>query len=285
MHELGFREFLLADDIFTSDQQWAGEVCEAITATGIDMAWTCQNGIRVESADLDLFRKLRKAGCYRVSFGFESGNDEVLKLFGKGGRATVQQGREAVRLAREAGIDTCGFFLLGLSSDTEQTMLETIEFARKLPVDMLKFGITVAFPGTPMFRSYHERGLVRSYDWDDYHVYTERPLFAHPNLDYGTVLALMKVAYRRAITLNPRFIFRRVLHGIRTGEFFWDAYYFFKWLFLTPTNREAIPARYHARDRWPRVVHGPDRELKLLDYQVVRKTERSASAPLAARVS
>ena len=127
MHSLGFREFLLADDIFTSDQKWAGEVAEAITATGTNMLWTCQNGIRVESADAALFQKMRRAGCYRVSFGFESGNDEVLKQFGKGGRATVEQGRKAVQMARQAGIETSGFFLLGLSSDTVETMEETVQ--------------------------------------------------------------------------------------------------------------------------------------------------------------
>ena len=93
MHALGFREFMLADDIFTSDQNWAIEVCEAITRTGIDMAWTCSNGIRVESAKKNLFEALLRAGCYRVSFGFESGNDDVLQLFGKGGRATIEQGK------------------------------------------------------------------------------------------------------------------------------------------------------------------------------------------------
>lgn len=55
MYELGFREFMLADDIFTSDQRWAVKVCEAIAATRVDMAWSCTNGIRVESADDELF--------------------------------------------------------------------------------------------------------------------------------------------------------------------------------------------------------------------------------------
>ena len=83
MYSLGFKEFMLADDIFTSDNKWAKNVCDEITKTNIDMPWSCSNGIRVESADKDLFKSLRKSGCYRVSFGFESGNDEVLKMFGK----------------------------------------------------------------------------------------------------------------------------------------------------------------------------------------------------------
>ncbi len=81
MHRFGYREFALADDIFTSDPAWAVAVSEAILRTGLDMAWTCTNGIRVESADDRLFQAMRRAGCYRVSFGFESGNDEVLKRF------------------------------------------------------------------------------------------------------------------------------------------------------------------------------------------------------------
>lgn len=254
LYRLGYREFMLADDIFTSDQSWAVEVCEAIAkrqAKGVDMAWSCTNGIRVESADDRLFQALRAAGCYRVSFGFESGNDEVLKSFGKGGKASIEQGRTAVAKARKAGIDTSGFFMLGLSPDTEATMMDTIEFARKLPLDMMKFGVSIAFPGTPMFNNYVSKGLVRSYDWDDYFIYTEKPLFAHPQLSYDTIKEYMNIAYKKAILHNPGFIVRRILRGFRTGEFFWDLYYAVKF-FLMPTIGKQPTSRYYAPDRWPR---------------------------------
>lgn len=269
IYSLGFREMMLADDIFTSDQGWAVRVCEAIAAKKTDLAWSCTNGIRVESADDRLFQSMRKAGCYRVSFGFESGNDSVLKQFGKGGRATIQQGRTAVEMARNAGIDTSGFFLLGLSPDTEETMRDTIEFARRLPLDMLKFGITIAFPGTPMFSDYAAKGLVRSFDWDDYHIYTERPLFNHPTLSYDTVLSCVSRAYREAILLNPAYIARRLRRGMRTGEFFWDAYYFLKFVSMPATNR-GHSIQYYASHRWP-MCDFQKRSLRPVDYQVVKK--------------
>lgn len=250
MYELGYREFMLADDIFTSDQKWAVKVCEAISATGIKMAWSCTNGIRVESADERLFQSLRSSGCYRVSFGFESGDDSILKAFGKGGTASIKKGKEAVKLARKTGIDTNGFFLLGLSPDTEESMNTTIEFARKLPLDMLKFGIAIGFPGTPMFNNYMKKGLIKSYNWDDYHIYTDRPLFTHEHLKYETILKFLDYAYKRVILTNFSFIFRRVLRGIRTGEFFWDFYYFMKFVLMPATNK-AIPAKYYAQERWP----------------------------------
>lgn len=250
LYELGFREFMLADDIFTSDQKWAVEVCEAILKIKVKIAWSCTNGIRVESADERLFNALHKAGCYRVSFGFESGNDEVLKQFGKGGKASVEQGKKAVNLARKAGIDTNGYFMLGLSPDTEETMKETIEFARHLPLDMLKFGTTIAFPGTPMFKEYLNKGLIRSFDWDDYHIYTGRPLFNHPRISSEAIAKYMDLAYHRTLITNPAYILRRIWRGIRTGEFFWDAYYFLKFVFM-PATSKAVSARYYARGRWP----------------------------------
>lgn len=260
MYRLGWREFMLADDIFTSDHGWAVEVCNAIAAGGTGMVWSCTNGIRVESADDDLFNAMHRAGCYRVSFGFESGDDTILKAFGKGGRATISQGKVAVKTARKANIDTNGFFMLGLSPDTEESMLKTIEFARVLELDMLKFGIAIAFPGSPMFNDYIDKGLVKSYDWDGYHIYTEQALFAHPYLDYKTILRYMKIGYRKAILTNLGFIYRRLLRGLRTGEFFWDAYYGLKFAFMPTTASASEAIQYYANDRWPQhdfALHPP----------------------------
>ncbi len=251
MASFGYREFALADDIFTSDPAWAKKVSSAIIKTGIDMAWTCTNGIRVESADKELFKVMRAAGCYRVAFGFETGNDEVLKAFGKGGKATLEKGIEAVDMARAAGMDTSGCFMLGLSPDTESTMNDTIEYARIQSLDMMKFGITIAFPGTPIFKEYRQRGLIRSYNWDEYFIYTTKALFAHPNLTFDKVTEYAGKAYHRAVLTNPAFIFRRLWRGIRTGEFFWDIHYFVRF-FLSPSiSAQAHTAVYFAPDRWP----------------------------------
>ncbi len=281
LYKLGFREFHLADDIFTSDQKWAAAVCDAVAAADVDILWTASNGIRVESADEDLFKKMRRAGCYRVAFGFESGSDEVLKLFGKGGRATIEQGHRAVQLARKTGIDTLGFFLLGLSPDTEETMRDTIELARRLPLDMLKFGITVAFPGTPMFNEGVKNNWIKSYNWDDYFIYTEEPLFYHRYLDYETILRYMRYAWRRTVLLNPRLWLQRFVRGIRTKEIFSDLYYFTKYITLGATN-PTYPAKYYARDRWPQwdfVTNSP----APAQYQKVGTTKIQVVGELTAR--
>ena len=277
MKELGFNEFMLADDIFTSDQAWAYSVCEAIIETGVKIIWSCTNGIRVESANDKLFEIMRCAGCYRVSFGFESGNSEVLKKFGKGGKATIEQGRKAVQKARNSGLDVNGYFLLGLSSDTEASMLDTINYARSLPLDMLKFGITIAFPGTKMFEDYLKEGLVRSFNWDDYFIYSVEPLFAHRNLSYQTIKKYMSIAYKKAILANIGFIGRRIWRGIKTGELFWDIYYAL-YFFMLPSVGNKPAGNYYSKERWPKheFIKSPP---KPAFYHVVKNTKKLSSPP------
>ncbi|MFC1522187.1 B12-binding domain-containing radical SAM protein [Elusimicrobiota bacterium] len=280
MRRLGYREFTLADDIFTSDQAWAKAVSEEMIRADLDMTWTCTNGIRVESAEPKMFEAMRKAGCYRVAFGFETGSDDVLKGFGKGGKASIEQGREAVKMAKAAGIETIGFFLLGLSHDNEETVMDTINYARSLPLDMLKFGIAIAFPGTPMFVEYRKKGLIRSYNWDDYFIYTTQPLFAHPKLSIERINEYMGIAYRKAILANPSFITRRLWRGIKTGEFFWDVYYFLKFATAPAINKQTHSAIYFAKDKWPKY----DFTTKPITYYPIRHASNTSTKEASAGI-
>ncbi len=271
LQALGFREAVLVDDIFTSDQDWAARVCDAIIAAGVKIAWTCTNGIRVESADEKLFQKMYEAGCYRVSFGFESGNDDILRAFGKGGKASIELGKQAARIARKCKLETSGFFMLGLAADTEKTMEDTIRFASELPLEMIKFGRTVAFPGTEMFNRYHAKGIIQSYNWDDYYTYSNESLFTHSNLSRETVEKYAQMAYKRAVLFNPGFIWRRLTHGLRTGSIFWDIYYVLKFLLMPPLSTK-VSSRYYASDRWPRYEFRGQLPSRTT-YQAVRKSK------------
>jgi anaerobic magnesium-protoporphyrin IX monomethyl ester cyclase len=216
---------------------------------------------------------MRKAGCYRVSFGFESGNDDVLKSFGKGGRASVKEGRRAVREAQKAGIEVNGFFLLGLTGDTKETMLDTIEFARSLaPMDLLKFGTAIAFPGTDMFNNYAEKGLVKSYDWDNYFVYTNQDMFTHENLTYTTIQQYMKKAYNRAIIFNPRFAWQRFYRAITTGQLLNEIYYAIKF-FSNPVSDDRTESIYYGKERWPvyDFESNPPQKLPYLEVKTSKK--------------
>ena len=113
---------------------------------------------RVDSIDKDLSVKMKEAGCDRIFFGIESGNDRILKMMNK--KITVEAARNAVNAAHEARIRTGAFFILCYPGETDLTVLDTLRFATSLPLDYLSFTIPYPLPGTALF----ERVKVRK-DW------------------------------------------------------------------------------------------------------------------------
>ncbi len=227
MLEAGFREIHIWEDGFATDLDHAKAVCDEIVARGLKFPWNVYNGIRIGRLDGELFRKLRKAGCYRVSLGIESGCQEILDRVKKG--IKLDQVREAVSLARSAGVETLSFFLVGLPGETEETMRRTIEFARELDCDLNKVGIATPIPGTPMFEEYDRKGLILTRDWARYSFHSREGVARHENLDYATIRKYYDLFYKE-LYLSPHFIWKRLRRGFKTGEIFFDLIYFLKTL-------------------------------------------------------
>lgn len=230
LKSFGFNEFALTDNIFTTDVERTKEICRRIINEKVKISWQCHNGIRVDTGDEEMFKLMKKAGCYRVAFGFESGNDEILRKFGKGGKASMEQAFNIVRMVRKAGIEILGYFMLGLLDDTEETMIETIEFGRKLDLDLVKIGYCIPFPGTSMYNTLKQKRLLKSKSWESYNVYKLVDLFIHPNVKSDVLEKYYKLAYRRMIYTNPRFILRRFKRALVEGKIIQEAYYFTKFV-------------------------------------------------------
>lgn len=159
VRKFGVDVVTISDDHFTSSQKRTLEICRMLHERKLDKTpWTCSNGIRVETASMELLTAMKKAGCTAVAFGIESGSDEALERMGK--KISLEKVRTAVSNARKAGINTLsGFFMIGTPWDTEQTMKETIEFAKSLPLDFAQFAIATPYPGTEMYEMVKDRML------------------------------------------------------------------------------------------------------------------------------
>ncbi|KKR82042.1 MAG: Radical SAM domain protein [Parcubacteria group bacterium GW2011_GWD2_40_9] len=226
MLRMGFREIHIWEDGFSTDLNRAKEICRLIIKRKLYFPWNIYNGIRVDRIDEELLRLLKKAGCYRISIGIESGNQNVIKIVNKG--ITLEQIRRAVKIIKEAGIESLGFFMVGLPGDTEGTMQDTINFAKELKLDLPKVGMLMPLPGTPVFADWEKKGLIKSRDWSKYIFHAERSaVYSHPNLDFATIRRYYDKFYRE-LYLSPRFIWKRFWRGLRTGDIFYDIYYFLK---------------------------------------------------------
>ncbi len=143
----GINSFYFIDDLFTIDAKRLAQITDRIVAEKMDVRWQCLG--RVDRVDPESLRRMYAAGCRRIHYGIESGNQEILNRIGKD--TTIEQVRQAVRWAQEAGIQTKGYFMLGLPGDTEETMQQTVDFAASLDLDETMFSLTTPFPGTRLW--------------------------------------------------------------------------------------------------------------------------------------
>jgi radical SAM superfamily enzyme YgiQ (UPF0313 family) len=129
--------------------------------------WSCTT--RVSDATPDLLRKMNNAGCYYVFYGFESANDKILKIAKKSIRR--DQIQKAVEWTKQYGIIPAGSFIIGLPGDTEESILDTIEFGKMLDLYSITFPIATPFPGSELreMALRNEYGMnIMSHDWSDY---------------------------------------------------------------------------------------------------------------------
>jgi anaerobic magnesium-protoporphyrin IX monomethyl ester cyclase len=149
----GYDRIHFADDVFTLNRERVLKICDEIRRRGLHFKWECLG--RVDSIDEEISIAMKDAGCDRIYFGIESGNDSVLKLMKK--KITLDRARKAVYAAHEAGLATGAFFILCYPGETDDTVLETLRFAVSLPLDYLSFTVPYPLPGTALYERMNGR--------------------------------------------------------------------------------------------------------------------------------
>jgi anaerobic magnesium-protoporphyrin IX monomethyl ester cyclase len=125
------------------------------------VSWVCNS--RVDTVSPQLLRAIKRAGCWMIGYGIESGNQGVLDSVKKG--TTLADAVSAVRMAHEVGLEVTGHCILGFPGESVKTMQETIDFAKFLRLDYAQFYCAVAFPGSVMYKQAVKSGWLDTDDW------------------------------------------------------------------------------------------------------------------------
>ena len=205
----GVKEIDFYDDCFNADLNFAHKVMDLIIEKKLNLHLRFSNGIRINNIDPDILRKFKQAGVDWISFGIESGNQEILNKIPK--VITLEQIRQAVKMTKDAGITVCGFMLLGLLGDTKETMQQTIDFAKELDLDLAVFGMLTPYPGSRVWDEIKKNGELLIKNWDDFHHTTARMTFRHPDVAPPEVVEEMYKKAHKEFYMRPKYIFKRAL--------------------------------------------------------------------------
>ena len=151
-------------DTATMNRKWIYEFCDQVEKLPFKVRIVTNS--RVDTVDLAMLKRMKKAGFWMICYGVESGDNKVLAMNKK--EATVEQAKQAVKWAKEAGLKVWSYFMLGMLGDNAETMQKTIQLSLKLPSDIVNFAISAPYPGTEYGQIAEEKGWLKDSRWEAY---------------------------------------------------------------------------------------------------------------------
>jgi anaerobic magnesium-protoporphyrin IX monomethyl ester cyclase len=209
----GHDEIYFDDDTFTIDRQRVMDICRLMLERGLDdeVEWIAQ--CRVDTVDREMLEAMKAANCGYILFGVESGSAQMLKAMKKG--ITLDKVRHAFRLTKEVGIKTQAFFLFGMPGETQETIRETVEFAKELNASSTQFAVAIPHPGTALYEECKTNGWLTSENWADYTsemCVIETPWLTAREVEEARIRAYREYYYR------PQFIVGEALRVRRLAD-------------------------------------------------------------------
>jgi anaerobic magnesium-protoporphyrin IX monomethyl ester cyclase len=213
LKDLGIHNIHMYADLFTVDRQQVMGLCSLILKEGLKIRWTCNS--RVDFVDEEMLQLMGKSGCWMISWGIESANEEILRRARK--RISLEKVERALRWSKAAGIKNWGYFIIGLPGETEETIQQTIDFSKKLPLDLALFHIAAPYPGTPFFFEVLENGWFRpGTRWEEVDM-DRSTVLDYPGLSAEQLERAAQRAFREwAMRPGPVWTFIKSVNGLAT---------------------------------------------------------------------
>lgn len=207
------RYFGFNDASFPYSKETGVEFCDEFTGRQLHKNINWVSEMRVDLADFELLKKMKDAGAHLVMYGFEVGNQGILDTVKQG--VTLKQAKIAMEYTKKAGLMSLGLFMLGLPGETKETCEETINFAKELDCDFVKFNICVPYPGSGLFDMYKDK--IKNADefdkfnsWYDWFSGTGDLIYTPEGMTSKDLKNLQRKAML-SFYVRPRIVFKNII--------------------------------------------------------------------------
>jgi len=163
LKSIGINQFVTLCDTFTIKKKVVIELCKKIVDERLKIKWACNS--RVDTIDEEMVYWMKKAGCWMIALGIESGSQKILDNVKK--EIKVEQSIKTAKIIAKAGIKVYGYFIIGLPGETHETVNQTIRLANSLPLTFAIFHVAAPYPGTNFYKEAKEKGWLASSRWEN----------------------------------------------------------------------------------------------------------------------
>lgn len=194
----GIEDFLIYDDNFVVDRKRLKQICLTLIEKDYKIHWSCCS--RVNLVNPEILQLMKKAGCWQIEYGIESGSPYILKKMNK--LISLDQVKQALIWTKEAGIMTRGNFIFGYLGETKQTLHETMDFLMNIELDYFQQTFLTPYPGTEVYKAVAKNGNT-NLDWSKMNNMSIN--FIPEGLTENDLISYSKKAFRK-FYLRPKVI-------------------------------------------------------------------------------
>ena len=209
----GVKEIHFDDDNISLDRKRMETICSEIIRRELDIRWCTPNGIALWTLDKNLLTLMKRSGCYKLSFGLESGDSNTLKFIRKP-LQNLKIVKDKINIVNSVGMWTQGFFIIGFPYESAASMKNTLDFAISIDLDFASFEIATPLPGTDLYNIMLKDKMIDKIDWEDIrlrHVNVKTKYFTTHDLVKYQKLIYVGFFKRRLLNyMNPFKLFKRI---------------------------------------------------------------------------
>ncbi len=195
--QYGIKEIHFVDDNLTVNKKRAGSICDLIIKRKLNIKWTGPNGVAIWTLDEKLLDKMKKSGCYRLTFGIESGSQQTQKFIRK--NLNLEYARDMIAYCNKIGIWTLSTFIVGFPYQDKDQIEASINYAIKSKTDFATFYVLMPFPSTDVWNILIRENLLKENEFFNeigYYLSTRgvtSKYFNHEQIQFFASLAHKKV--------------------------------------------------------------------------------------------
>ncbi len=218
-------QFDFVDDTITINKNRLEKLCDLMLENNLNITWMCNS--RVDTITYELLKKMKEAGCKRLDFGVESGDPKIRKILKK--NITTEQIINAHKWAKQLGMITTSFFLVGSPGEDFESIKMTVDFIEKIESDAPGISVVTPFPGTELYRMAKENGWLVEEDVAKYDsvphasihyksamktdkMSSEEIMKAYYYVNSKIILKKIRTKYGKKFYLNPYFYQDKIFH-------------------------------------------------------------------------
>lgn len=214
------KDIYFYDDQFTIFKKRLLEICRGLLAKKMRLDWSCQ--ARIGVVDYETMKKMKEAGCWKISFGIESASPKILKLMNK--HISLKQAQKTITDAKRAGLEVLGYFIIGFFGETEKTLSMTKKFILESDLDHIMLSYFLPFPGSPAYPHLKKYGYFKE-DWRNLNAFdSDTPQFIPHGLSAKKLVGAQKDIYRsfyfrpKIFTQHARKMFKNPTETIKLAR-------------------------------------------------------------------